>query len=422
MERTPHYEAKGDGFMFNVTIPQLGLTMKECKIVEWVVKEGESVKKEQIILIIETQKVTYEVAAKFSGIIHIVVPEGETVPVGEVVALLAESQNEYENIGPEEKFIKSEKATVEEKLIEPVNLFEKDEAIVHESEQKIRITPVALKLAKEQEINLNTLIGTGPAGKITKTDILNAINMGKNGVQTVPTFKEPIEEWRTEPLSNMKKTIAKRLSDSARIAPHVFLFLEVDMSEVLRLREILLPEIERKTKLRLTYTDILIKITSCAIEENSIFNSVYVEDQIKIFNKINIGFAVALDGGLVVPVVRDISAKSFTEVVKARADLLNRAREGKLVLDELESGTFTVQNVGILVMDFGTAILNPPQSGLLSLYKVVKKPVVINDEIKIRPMAYLELSYDHRIIDGAIASKFLEDIKAKIENPYLLLQ
>ncbi len=269
MERTQHYEAKGDGFMFNVTIPQLGLTMKECKIVEWVVKEGESVKKEQIILIIETQKVTYEVTAKFSGLIHIVVPEGETVPVGEVVALLAESQNEYENIGPEEKFIKSEKATVEEKLIEPVNLFEKDEAIVQGSEQKIRITPVALKLAKEQEINLNTLIGTGPAGKITKTDILNAINMGENGVQTVPSFKEPIEEWRTEPLSNMKKTIASRLSDSARIAPHVFLFLEVDMSEVLRLREILLPEIERKTKLRLTYTDILIKITSRALLSKS---------------------------------------------------------------------------------------------------------------------------------------------------------
>jgi pyruvate dehydrogenase E2 component (dihydrolipoamide acetyltransferase) len=271
-------------------------------------------------------------------------------------------------------------------------------------------------MAQEKGVDLSSLKGSGPRGRIIKIDVLKAAE--KVAIEEVRPLL-PAE--RLIPLKGIRKIIAKRMTESFQNIPHFYLSLEVDMSAVQELRERLKEEVEKRTKGKLTLTDILVKVSASALKENPIMNSRIEGDQIHLLEEINIGVAIALEDGLIVPVVHRADQKSLTEITSIIRDLTQRAREGKLSLEDVAGGTFTLSNMGMLGIDKFNPIINPPECSILGVGRTVEKPVVQGGEIKIKPMAWFNLSSDHRIVDGANAALFLNHIKKLIENPGLLL-
>jgi pyruvate dehydrogenase E2 component (dihydrolipoamide acetyltransferase) len=238
-------------------------------------------------------------------------------------------------------------------------------------------------------------------------------------VESAPPVAKPSE--RFIPLRGIRKIIAQRMTESFQNIPHFYLSLEVDMTTLQDLRERLKEEVEKRAKVRLTITDILVKIAASALKENPIINSRIEGDQIHLVEEIHVGVAIALEDGLIVPVVRHADKKSLTDIAITLRELTQRAKEGKLSLEDVGGGTFTLSNMGMLGIDKFNPIINPPECSILGVGRTVEKPVVHEGEIKIRPMAWLTLSSDHRIVDGAAAALFLNHIKKWIEHPTLLL-
>jgi pyruvate dehydrogenase E2 component (dihydrolipoamide acetyltransferase) len=219
----------------------------------------------------------------------------------------------------------------------------------------------------------------------------------------------------------MRKIIAERLLHSYLTAAHVSITMDVDMVAVVKLRQELIPEIERNTGVRLSYTDIIVKVVAQALRNHLIVNSTFKDDHIQIFNDINIAVAVALEQGLIVPVIRKADKKSLTEISSTLRQLVEKARTSNLSPDDVMGGTFTITNLGMFEVDAFAPIINPPQAAILGIGRIVKKPVVINDQIEIRPMMTITLQFDHRILDGAQAAQFLRNVKRIFENPHLLM-
>ena len=309
-------------------------------------------------------------------------------------------------------------------------------------EKKTLISPAAKKLARIKNIDYAQITGSGPKGRIVKKDVAEFIVSMEAGEKklppevrgkempveapgTVPHKKEkPDQMWKLGneyPMSNMRKVIARRMSESASTAPHIYFFLEVDMTKILALREEIVARYERDLGLRISINDILIKLTALSIRDYPLLNARIENDRIVIPSDINVCLAVALPDGLIVPCMRNTDRKSLEEIVCLREDLVSRGRSGKLQLHELESGTFTISSLAMLDIFYFTAVLNPPQSGILTVGKTYERPVVVDREITIRPIAIFGLSVDHRIVDGAVAAAFLESLKEKLENPYCYL-
>jgi pyruvate dehydrogenase E2 component (dihydrolipoamide acetyltransferase) len=245
-------------------------------------------------------------------------------------------------------------------------------------------------------------------------DVLKAAEKG-----VAPPMQRPSE--KLIPLKGIRRIIAKRMTESFQNVPHFYLSLEIDMTSCLVLHEQLREEVERRTKLRLTLTDILVKVTASALKNHPIINSRIEGDQIHLIEEINIGVAIALEDGLIVPVIHHAGQKSLTEIASTLRDLTQKAKEAKLSLEDVGGGTFTLSNMGMLGIDKFNAIINPPECSILGVGRTVEKPVFYGGEIKVRPMAWFSLSSDHRIVDGATAALFLNHIKKLIENPSLLL-
>jgi len=370
-----------------IVMPKLGEFMEDGLVGQWLKKEGEPVKKGEIIVVVEGEKMTYELEAPASGLLRkILAPEGSSVPVFNTIAIIGEPGEEIPEIKVEVK--EAEEETRKVVVLERVE----------EARARIRASPAVKRLAQEYGVDLTQVVGSGPEGAIIASDIEKFIE--KTGTRKVE---------RVIPLTGARKVMAKRMLYSVSTAPHCSLSLQVDASETVKLHE------ERG----LSYTSILVKAIAEALEKHRIMNSTVEDERIKIFESINIGVAVATENGLVVPVVHDANKKSFIEIHSTVENSVKRAREDSLSRKEATGGTFTVTNLGMFGVDEFTPIINPPESAILGVGRIAEKPVVVNGDIAIKPMMQLTLSFDHRAIDGATAAKFLQTLKKIIEAPLI---
>jgi pyruvate dehydrogenase E2 component (dihydrolipoamide acetyltransferase) len=362
-----------------VVMPRLSLTMKEGTVGKWYKKEGQSVEKGEPLVEVVSEKATYDLEAPASGILRkIVVSQGSDVPVDTILAFVGAS---------DEPVPETEKAATTQPS--------------EEVEERLLASPAAKRLAREHRIDLSLVKGTGPQGRIGEEDVER---FAKNVSATMPKIKETI------PLSGLRKTSAERLSMSFRTAPHSTIMMDVDISNVKTLHE----------KLKVSYTTIIVKATAKALSEHSIINSTLQDNEIKIYENINIGIATNTESGLVVPVLRNANEKSLAEIDKTIIELSDKAHNGRLAREDVTGGTFTITNLGMFDVDCFTPIINPPEAAILGVGKAVDKPVVLNGRIEVRPLITLSLSYDHRIVDGAPAAKFLQKVKKYLEKPETL--
>lgn len=405
-----------------INMPKLGLTMVEGKIVEWKKKEGEPLEKAEIVVVIETEKVTYELEAPTSGILgRIVVPEGETVPIGAVLAYIVQKGETLAELPTQAKEpVKSEiSADVSKSVATAVQTQEK-----LSSSDKIRISPLAKKMAMEHGLDISKITGTGPEGRIVKEDVYTAIEEAKNKPIQAKAVSEKALPGRVtlKPLSGMRRTIARRMSESFQTIPHFWVHARAEATRLREMREQMMPRIEATTGQRLTYTDFLIKMIARALEDFPNVNSRWTDNGIELLEDINIGVATAVSEGLIVPVVRTANKKSLIEITAVRSDLVQRGRAGKLGIDELTGSTFTLTNIGISAgITGGNPIINPPEVAILGISPIADQAVVIDGQVVARLCLNMTLAIDHRVLDGVIAAEFLSRMKELIENPLLLI-
>ena len=401
-----------------VVFPLLGLSTEGGHIIEWLKSEGDEVEKGDVLAEIETAKVVTELESPASGILRtILVPEGVEIPTFTVIAVITAIDEELP-----EKYL-AEKPLAEAVPTGPVSeeTVEKPlELGKQQPHRKVIAVPLVRKLASEYGVDLSLLSGTGPGGRIVKKDVLQAAQEGKiRAVQ--PAQEEPgLAEEELAPLSSMRKVIARRMTESFQ-SPHFYLTVEVDTQKLRETREQLIPLIENKVGIGLTYTDLITKMTAQALEDNPSVNCTYADGSVKLFRRIDIGLVVAVEGGLIVPIIRQANKKSLADIAQARAELAQKARERKLSMEEMSGSTFTISNLGMFGIDSFSAILQPPEAAILAVGRIGDKAVVIDGQIVVRPMMTLTLSIDHRVLDGVVGAQFLQSLKNYIENPVTML-
>ncbi|QYJ15502.1 Dihydrolipoyllysine-residue succinyltransferase component of 2-oxoglutarate dehydrogenase complex [Rubrobacter xylanophilus DSM 9941] len=415
-----------------IRVPELGESVTDATVGRWLKKEGEAVKSGEPIVEVETDKINFEIEAEQDGVLEsITKDEGETVGVGDVIGTIAEGDGRA-----------AEAAEAPEEEKEPE---EREEAPAAEAptgdgeaaEEGFRASPSVRRLAREYGVDLAEVSGTGSGGRITREDVERLIRErsrppaapeedGKRQESPAPPpaperapGREALEE-RVR-FSRRRQTIAQRLVESQRNAAMLTTFNEVDMSAVMDLRRRRKESFQERTGARLGFMSFFTRASVAALKAFPQVNAELQGNELVLKKYYDIGVAVSTDEGLVVPVVRDADRKSFAEIEKEIADLAVRAREGRLTLEDLRGGTFTITNGGVFGSLLSTPILTLPQVAILGMHKVQERPVVVDGEIQVRPMMYVALSYDHRVIDGAEAVSFLVRIKELIEDPETLL-
>lgn len=417
----------------NIAIPKLGMSMREATLIEWLFNEGEQVNEGQTVLIIETEKTKWEVEALGSGLLHIAIETDTTQPVGQVVGFLAENPDELETL---QKDTGAPPAVAVEETEKPEAAPAASSAPSSGGEKRVRVSPVAKRMAQEQGIDLASVAGSGPGGRIVKEDIEKAIeNKGKAPAAPSAGQAPAAREYDGKKVkasipikSGMRKAIAEHMQRSLAISAQLTLTGEIDMTEIMRLRAEFLKQ-EETLQTRITYTDIFVLAITRALQDNPGVNSSLAEDEIIVWEDINIGIAVALEGdeylggGLIVPVLKNADKLSLAEISRAAKPLIAKAREGKLMPDDVSGGTFTLTNLGVAGggYGFGTPIINQPESAILATGAISDRPVVRDGEIVIRPIMACSLTFDHRVVDGYPASVFLSRLTELLENPLLLL-
>ncbi|HHZ01670.1 MAG TPA: 2-oxo acid dehydrogenase subunit E2 [Tissierellia bacterium] len=426
-----------------ILMPKMGLTMTEGYLTNWRKKEGDIVNKGDILFDVETDKLTNEIEAKTSGVLRKILVNNETVGVSVPVAIIGTADEDISDLlhqagkveesVPQKETSKAEKATPETKKV---------------AAGRVKISPRAKKVAQELNVDYNLVTGTGAGGAITEEDIRKfaekekvkvsptaAVVAKELGVDTekiqkegrvmkadviqykldenLRKYAEP-QEYRT-PMSNMRKIIAKRMLESVQTSPTVSFNIKVDTTAMKQLRE------DLKDTVKVSYTDILVKIVSMVLLEYPLLNSTLEGDEIITRNYVNMGVAVALPAGLLVPVVKYANVKGLKDISEEIKDLSERARTNSLSPDELTGGTFTISNLGMFGIESFTPIINQPEVAILGVNAIIQEPVVVNGELVIKPMMNLSLTADHRVVDGAVAAEFLAKLKEYLEKPGLLL-
>jgi 2-oxoglutarate dehydrogenase E2 component (dihydrolipoamide succinyltransferase) len=402
-----------------IKVPALGESVTEATVAKWLKKVGDSVAVDDPLVELETDKVTLEVNATVAGTItEIAAAEGANVGVGGVLGMIGEA-------GAKSAASPAAKPTPEKAAAPAV----KNEAPAKAASPLLeRSGPAVRRLVAENKLDPGTIAATGKDGRLTKGDVMAQLDRAPAPAAMPPAAavsakppRRPDEREQRVRMTRLRKRIAERLKEAQNTAAMLTTFNEVDMSAVLALRERYRDSFEKKHGVRLGFMSFFVKACIVALKELPAANGEIDGDDIVYKNYYDIGVAVGTAQGLVVPVLRDADARSFADVEKTIADLGKRARDGKLTLDELSGGTFTITNGGVYGSLMSTPILNPPQSAILGMHKIDKRAVVINDKIEIRPMMYLALSYDHRIVDGREAVTFLVRVKECIEDPQRIL-
>lgn len=391
-----------------VLMPKLGLTMTEGTIVEWLKREGDKVEKGEPLVCILTEKVSYEYESPSSGILKkILRGVNEVVAVTEPIAVIA---------GAEENISDLELPRILAPEMKAERPLETKAEAISPQEKRGLASPLAKKIAQEKGVDLARIIGTGPGGRITKDDVLKFTKMGE---RHEPLVEIPSSE--VIQVSPIRQTIGQRMSESKKNIPHYYLSVEVDMTQLVDFRKRILEYVEREKEVRVSLTDLFVKIVAHALKKHPWVNSTFEGRQIRLYKEINIGVAMAGKDGLLVPVVRRADECSVSEISLRTKKLNQKLLDGTLALDDVTGGTFTISNLGMYEIDLFTAIINPPQCAILAMGKVANKPVAADDKVVVKPMMWMTLSVDHRILDGKQAAEFLNEIKVFIGNPHLLI-
>ncbi|HVN77975.1 MAG TPA: dihydrolipoamide acetyltransferase family protein [Terriglobia bacterium] len=407
----------------NVIMPQMGESIFEGTVTRWLKAPGEPVTRDEPLFEISTDKVDSEIPAPASGILsEIRVKEGETVQVNTVVAVIGDDRP----VAATPDLKESTVPVFEKSVAQAVDDSKIAQAEVRPEAPAIRYSPLVKRIAKEENVDLKGLEGTGLGGRVTKKDILSYLSERQKESPPTPSvaLRPPadaevargIPEGRVEvvPMSGMRRSIAEHMINSQRISAHATTVFEVDMSRIVALKQQQEAEFLRREGVKLSYVPFFIKVVAEALKKFPILNASVADGNIVYKKDINIGVAVALDWGLIVPVIKNADEKNFLGLSRAAADLADRARRKKLTPEDVQNGTFTITNPGIFGSVLGAPIINQPQVGILCVGAISKRPVIINDAIAIRSMVYLTLTFDHRLIDGAVADQFMAGIKAKL--------
>ena len=438
---------------------QMDQTMTKGKIGKWLVQEGDTVAQGQPLLEIETDKVVHEQESPTDGVIaQLLVDEGADVPVNAILAIIGAPGEEVARVEidaateqatpaqPEQPKVTpsatpdikaspaarqlAEKLAIDLTEVQPSGpggrILESDvqryidlrvEAPAETT--RLKASPLARRLAKEHGLDLSAIIGSGPDGRIVRDDVLQA-SATAPATPTVVETATPQQATEVIPMTGIREIIAERMTLSVQTNASVTLHTEVDATTFVELRGMLNDKLQAR-EVSLTYTDLLVKVVANALGEHPRLNATLTDEGIQLLTEINIGVAVALEDGLVVPVVRNADKKRLSEISEQVRNFAERARSNQLTPSELQGGSFTITNLGNFGIDAFTPIINPPESAILGVGRILKKPVVHNDEIAIRSMLTLSLTFDHRVIDGAPAAQFLQTVASYIEDPYLLL-
>ena len=429
-----------------ILVPTLGESITEATVSKWLKKEGETVEADEAIVELETDKVNLEVPSPISGTLsEISFKDGDTVEVGAVLGSISEGNVDIKNVPEskkqlednEEKEFKDQKSNVinldiekkpQTKLEEPLvltedrsmELLEEEPLLLTEEveteetpQQPIILSPAVRKMVAEKNINLDNVKGTGKAGRILKGDLITMMGANPQPNQRRIQYGE---EERIK-MTRLRQTIAKRLKQAQDNAAMLTTFNEVDMSGIMAMRKDNQEDFKSRYGIKLGLMSFFVKACVVGLKLFPAINA-EIEDQDIIYkNYYNISFAVGTERGLVVPVLRNADEMSFAEIEKEIKKLSEKANEGNLTIEDLQGGTFTISNGGVYGSMLSTPILNPPQSGVLGMHNIVERPVNDNGEIKIKPIMYLALSYDHRIIDGKESVSFLKTVKENLEDP-----
>jgi pyruvate dehydrogenase E2 component (dihydrolipoamide acetyltransferase) len=392
-----------------VKLPRLGQGMEAGTVNKWLKSEGETVEKGEPLFEVDTDKVTQEVESDFAGVLlKILLPEGEA-PVGQTIAYIGEAGEEVRE--PEAPAPKVESDSAEPNKIREVPAEPTLAAAPSSNGGRIKASPLARRIARERGIDLRALRGTGPEGRIVAEDVERG-QAGAPAPAAVPTG-----EVESVPLTNIRKTIARRLT-AAWQAPVFQLTVSADMT---RATELVAAARELNPDVRVTVTDLLTKVCAHALMRHRDVNVQYTEEALLKFPTANVGIAVAAPQGLVVPVVRSVERLTLAELAVARGDIVGRARESKLTAQDLEDGTFTISNLGMFGIEQFVAVLNPPQAAILAVGATLDTPVAREGAVTVRPMMSMTLTVDHRAVDGAEGADFLRTVKQFVEEPALAL-
>jgi len=435
----------------NIIMPKLGMAMVEGTVIAWKKQAGESVKKGEGIVDISSEKIEMEVEAPADGVLlSIDVPQGGVVPYGTVLGVVGQPG--------ELVAVAATPATAsgdaQEESTASLAVQDQQEAqtsvalaasVSPHSRNGIKISPVARKIAEEEGVDYTLLIGTGPQGRITKEDVERAVQgRGQAGVKTEQTKKESIvpaangqsgvagttaaspdtEPSKTPeriPVTGMRRVIAERMHTSLQQSAQLTINMQADITELLQLKEKLSTEMEARHQLKLSVTDWIARSVVLALLRHKQMNSAFLQDRIEIYGEVHLGIAVALEKGLVVPVIRHADAKTLAELSHEIKTISTKARQNQLAPEEMKGSTFTITNLGGYGVDTFTPVLNPPETGILGIGAARDTPVYIGGELQRRSLLPLSLTFDHRALDGAPAAAFLAEVRRYLEEPYSLL-
>jgi pyruvate dehydrogenase E2 component (dihydrolipoamide acetyltransferase) len=412
-----------------VHMEALSPTMEEGRLVKWTKHEGDPVKSGDTLAEVETDKAVMELVARADGqLLKVMVPEGMTVPVGSVVAWIGKPGEKVDGTGSGEPGAAKtagagsrEQGAVKPPTPAPVPAPAPAPAEPADA-PRVKASPLAKRIAKEAGVDLKLVQGSGPGGRVIKRDVEAGATQAR---AVVPAPRSPLPAppgtpYEDVPLTQIRKTIAKRLAASIGPIPHFFLTTEVDMERGAEAREALNKQLGDEGG-KISFNDIIIKAVALALVQHRACNAWFQEDHIRYWNEVHIGMAVAIEDGLITPVIRNADVKSLREIAVESRELADRARNRRLKPEEYTGATFSVSNLGMFDIDQFTAVINPPEAGIVAIGSIVAKPVAEGDRVVVRRRLRLTMSCDHRVIDGATGAVFLKTLKQMLENPLAML-
>ena len=409
-----------------IKVPSVGESITEVTLVKWIKNDGEWVERDEVIAELESEKATFEINAQQAGILKTIAKEGDTLKIGDVACTIDDTAKKPESVAApkvkKEEEVKTEPKKEEAKKeapkksepIKPVEELKKENI---PSSADVKTTPVAAAILADKKVDVKKVTPTGSNGKILKSDVLNALSTPGRAIGQEMFSRED----KAEKMSNLRKTISRRLVEAKNTTAMLTTFNEVDMSAIMELRTKYKEVFKTKHGIGLGFMSFFTKAVCFALQEWPSVNALIDGENIVYHNYCDISIAVSAPKGLVVPVIRNAESLSMAEIEKKVAELAGKARENKLTIEEMTGGTFTITNGGVFGSLMSTPIINIPQSAILGMHKIQERPVVVNGQIVVKPMMYVAVSYDHRIIDGRESVSFLVRVKEMLENPEQLL-
>jgi 2-oxoglutarate dehydrogenase E2 component (dihydrolipoamide succinyltransferase) len=397
-----------------IKVPSVGESINEVTLVKWLKQDGEYVERDEVIAELESEKATFEINAQQAGILTTIAKEGDTLKIGDVACTIDETAARPEKAAEPKGEEKKEKKKAEPK---PEEKKETPQPAGKEEKPDVKATPVAAAILADKKVDVKNITPSGSNGRILKHDVLDALSSPGRSVGQ-PMFSR---DDKPEKMSNLRKTISRRLVEAKNTTAMLTTFNEVDMSAIMELRTKYKEVFKKQHEVNLGFMSFFTKAVCFALQEWPSVNAMIDGENIVHHSYCDISIAVSAPKGLVVPVIRNAESLSMAEIEKKVVELATKAKENKLTIEEMTGGTFTITNGGVFGSLMSTPIINIPQSAILGMHKIQERPVAVNGQVVIKPMMYVALSYDHRIIDGRESVSFLVRVKEMLENPEQLL-